>query len=118
MDFNDSEQLVDDRSSNMVSDAEMEFGEPSETNCPEKHLKSVYDEDEDSPRRSSRLSNQQIGGRVRCSASRIGVGSKVFEEGCVLQFQPSARRQFLRIEYENTFSSEVICHDTFVDDEE
>lgn len=118
MDLNDSEQLVDDRSSKMVSDAEMEFGEQSETNCPGKHLKSIYDEDEDSPRRSSRLSNQQIGRRVRCSASRIGVGSKVFDKGCVLQFQPSARRQFLRIEYENTFSSEVICHDIFVDDEE
>jgi hypothetical protein len=116
--LNDAEQLVDDRNSNMVSDNEMEIGEKSEVDSHERLLKSVYDEDKYSPRRSSRLSNQQIGGRVRCPVSRIGVGSKVFDKGCVLQFQPSSRRQFLRIEYENTSSSETISHDTFLDDEE
>jgi len=116
--LSDMEQLVDDTNTNMASDVEIDGREkPDSVGCDEKIIKSVH-EDASTPRRSSRFSNQQIGQRVHCHASRIGVGSKVFDKKCALQFQPSSRRQFLRIEYENASSSEMIRHDTYLDDEE
>lgn len=117
--LDDGEQLVDDSNLNLVSESSTKSTErPTGGTLDETGTTSkIVEGNPLSPRQSSRLS-QPVGQRVRCDALRIAIGSKVFDKGCVLQFQPSSRRPKLRIDYENTASSEIRSHETYLDEEE